>query len=535
MRSRGRSGSCSSRKRRCWCVFDDIQWGEDAFLDLVEQAGLLCAGPVLLLCLARPELDDRRPSWPVALRLEPLGRGDVEQLLPASVPAGLRERIAHAAGGNPLFVTEMVAMAAGGGDEIAVPATLKALLAARLDQLESAERGVLERGAVEGEVFHRGAVQALGPSEAPVGPRLAALVRRELIRPDRPLLPGDDGFRFCHLLIRDAAYEALPKATRAELHERFARWLDQFGGELVERDELVGYHLQQAHRYLEELGASGERDRSAGRAGRRLPRLGRPARDGSRRLPHGRRSCSNARSRSAFPTRASACSSRSSSAWPSTRPDGPRRRRRSSTRTVEAATAPRGARHWRLVRSFTSRTARLSSDPEVGGAGDDPGRGGGDQRRSRRSATRSGWPRPSCSSATRWRAPGAARRASRRLERALAHAQAAGATGIRRLIVGGLANRICLGPMPVEEGIGRLEELLGANRDDRVLEAVIMRQLAFELAMAGRFDEARAHLEASTPVLDEVNLTDVSWAIEPLASLARRWSSWATPPPPSRT
>ena len=65
-------------------------------------------------------------------------------------------------------------------------------------------------------------------------------MRRELIRPDRPLLPGEDGFRFCHLLVRDAAYEALPKATRAELHERFAGWLEQYGGELVERDELVG-------------------------------------------------------------------------------------------------------------------------------------------------------------------------------------------------------------------------------------------------------------------------------------------------------
>src|SRR5262249_26897582 len=152
---------------------------------------------------------------------------------------------------------EMVAMAAETGEEIAVPASLRALLAARLDQLESAERGVLERGAVEGEVFHRGAVQALGSSETPVGPRLAALVRREVIRPDRPLLQGEDGFRFCHLLIRDAAYEALPKATRAELHAHLAGWLEQYGDELVERDELVGYHLQQAHRYLEELGAPG--------------------------------------------------------------------------------------------------------------------------------------------------------------------------------------------------------------------------------------------------------------------------------------
>jgi DNA-binding SARP family transcriptional activator len=235
-------------------LFDDIQWGEETFLDLVEQAGLLCVGPVLLLCLARPELVDRRPGWSVSLRLEALEREHVEQLLPESVPAGLRERITRSAGGNPLFVTEMAAMAAAGGDQVTVPATLRALLVARLDQLEAAERGVLERGAVEGEVFHRGAVQALGATDAPVAPRLAALVRRELIRPDRPLLPGDDGFRFCHLLMRDAAYEALPKATRAELHERFADWLAGYGDELVERDELVGYHLQQAHSYLEELG-----------------------------------------------------------------------------------------------------------------------------------------------------------------------------------------------------------------------------------------------------------------------------------------
>jgi class 3 adenylate cyclase len=236
-------------------VFDDIQWGDETFLDLVEQAGLLCAAPVMLLCLARSELAELCPRWPITLRLDPLERAEVDRLLPDGVPAELRERIARAAGGNPLFVTEMIAMAAGAGEEITVPATLKALLAARLDQLEATERGVLERGSVEGEVFHRGSVQALGPAETPVVPGLAALVRRELIRPDRPLLPGDDGFRFCHLLLRDAAYDALPKATRAELHERFAGWLDQYGGELVERDELVGYHLQQAHRYLEELGA----------------------------------------------------------------------------------------------------------------------------------------------------------------------------------------------------------------------------------------------------------------------------------------
>ena len=140
----------------------------------------------------------------------------------------LRERIARAAGGNPLFISEMLAMAAEDA-RVDVPPTLKALLAARLDQLDVAERRVLERGSVEGEIFHRGAVQALAPEDTQVTTRLAALVRHQLVRPDRAQIAGDDGYRFRHLLIRDAAYEALPKAVRADLHARFADWLDEHG------------------------------------------------------------------------------------------------------------------------------------------------------------------------------------------------------------------------------------------------------------------------------------------------------------------
>ncbi|HJQ49794.1 MAG TPA: adenylate/guanylate cyclase domain-containing protein [Gaiellaceae bacterium] len=235
-------------------VFDDIQWGEDPFLDLVEHVALFSSGvPLLLLCLARPELLERRPGWPVALRLEPLAEEAVAELLPEMLPSDLRERIVHAAGGNPLFVHEMVAIAAETEGEVTVPPTLQALLAARLDQLERPERAVLERGAVEGEIFHRGAVQALAGAEQ-VTPRLAALVRKQLIRPDRAQLPGDDGFRFRHLLIRDAAYDALPKATRAELHVAFARWLEEHGESLVELDEILAYHYDQAVRYREEVG-----------------------------------------------------------------------------------------------------------------------------------------------------------------------------------------------------------------------------------------------------------------------------------------
>src|SRR5207253_6623132 len=230
---------------------------------------------ILLLCMARPELTERRPAWPVTLRLEPLGEEDVEELIPERIAGGLRERIARAAGGNPLFIGEMLAMAQEASGEVAVPPTLQALLAARLDQLETAERRVLERGAVEGEVFHRGAVQALAPEETEVTPRLAALVRRQLIRPDRSQFAREDGFRFRHLLIRDAAYDALPKSTRAELHERFAGWLEQRGEELVELEEILGYHLEQAARYRQELGQADPT--LADRAGDRLAVAGRPA------------------------------------------------------------------------------------------------------------------------------------------------------------------------------------------------------------------------------------------------------------------
>jgi tetratricopeptide (TPR) repeat protein len=148
----------------------------------------------------------------------------------------------------------MLAMVEESPGEVAVPSTIQALLAARLDQLPAEERAALERGAVEGQVFHRSAVVALAPEDPDVPSRLMGLVRKELVRPSRALLPGDDAFRFRHLLIRDAAYDALPKAERAALHERFATWLEEHAPTLVELDEIVGYHLEQAARYGAELG-----------------------------------------------------------------------------------------------------------------------------------------------------------------------------------------------------------------------------------------------------------------------------------------
>ena len=258
-------------------VFDDVQWGDETFLDLVESTALLSAdAPLLLLCMARPELVERRPGWPGTLRLEPLPPEQADAMIGDQVSDDLRERIARAAGGNPLFISEMLAMAAG-NEAVEVPPTLKALLAARLDQLDEPERRVLERGSVEGEIFHRGAVQALTPEETQVTTRLAALVRHQLVRTDRAQLAGEDGYRFRHLLIRDAAYDALPKAVRADLHARFAGWLDEHGHALVERDEIVGYHLEQAARYRTELGRPDPT--LAERAALRLATAGRRALD----------------------------------------------------------------------------------------------------------------------------------------------------------------------------------------------------------------------------------------------------------------
>jgi tetratricopeptide (TPR) repeat protein len=245
-------------------VFDDLHWAEETLFDLVEHvADLSRDAPVLLLCMARPELLDRRPSWgggkwnTTTVLLEPLDADETEQLLSelGEVSPELHERIVGVAEGNPLFLEEMLALVRdSGGTQVEVPPTIQALLAARLDQLDPAERSVLEHGSVEGRTFHRGAVAALGDADGEVDRRLVALVRKELVRPDRTQLAGDDAYRFRHLLIRDAAYEALPKAARADLHHRFADWLQEHGRSLVELDEILGYHLEQAARYYEELG-----------------------------------------------------------------------------------------------------------------------------------------------------------------------------------------------------------------------------------------------------------------------------------------
>ena len=165
-----------ARERPLVCVLDDLHWGEERFLDLVEHvADLSRDAPMLLLCMARPELLERRSNWgggkwnTTTVLLEPLDAAETDRLLDVlgAEEGDLRRRIAVAAEGNPLFLQEMVVLVRESSDgEVVVPPTIQALLAARLDQLDPAERQVLERGSVEGRVFHRSAVEALGDGKA---------------------------------------------------------------------------------------------------------------------------------------------------------------------------------------------------------------------------------------------------------------------------------------------------------------------------------------------------------------------------------
>jgi class 3 adenylate cyclase len=266
-----------ARDRPLVVVIEDLHWAEGTFLDLLEYvAGFSRGGPILLLASARPELLETRPAWATPgpnsqlVLLAPLAEPEVGALIDArlegeALPERLRTRVFEAAEGNPLFVEQLVAFEDSTDGELVVPPTLRALLTARIDRLERGERAVIERASVEGRGFHRGAVVELLPSSerAAVGARLLALVRKELIRPDRSKFPDDDGYRFAHALIRDAAYESAPKELRAELHELYANWLAQKVGERArEYEELLGYHLEQAYRYRVELGPVDDRSRA---------------------------------------------------------------------------------------------------------------------------------------------------------------------------------------------------------------------------------------------------------------------------------
>ena len=277
-----------AQKKPLIVVIDDLHWAEPTMLDLVEHiADWSHEAPILLMVIARPEMLDARPHWgggkmnATTILLEPLSGEDSAALVrnlinDEALARAVQGRIGETTEGNPLFVEELVAMLVDEGvlrrvnggwqsdadlSKISVPPTVSALVSARLDRLEPSERDLIGRASVVGKVFQRSAVTELSPPERreELGSRLMTLVRKELVRPDHSGTTGDEAFRFRHILVRDAAYGSLPKEQRADLHARFAAWLEAIAGERqLEYEEVMAYHLEQAHRYRSELGLSDE-------------------------------------------------------------------------------------------------------------------------------------------------------------------------------------------------------------------------------------------------------------------------------------
>jgi class 3 adenylate cyclase/tetratricopeptide (TPR) repeat protein len=293
------------RDRPLVVILDDLQWAEPTFLDLVEYlAGWSSNVAMLLLCLARSDLLDNRPTWgggvanASVLPLGPLDDRESERLV-SELLGGPHlderafDRIAESAGGNPLFLEEMLRMLDDDGllrreegrwvattdlGDVRIPESIHALLSARLDRLSEEERLVIRSAAVAGRVFWWGAIEELvaEPVRAHVGSALQTLVRKDFIRPEPSTLAGEDAFRFHHILIQEAAYRGTPKEARAEVHEAFAVWLEGIAGDrLVELEEVIGHHYEQAFRYRSELAPVAERERAlATRAGLRLAPAG---------------------------------------------------------------------------------------------------------------------------------------------------------------------------------------------------------------------------------------------------------------------
>jgi len=510
-------------------LFDDIQWGEDTFVDLIQYLSTFTAAPLLLLCLARPELLETHPDWTQVgqvVRLQPLdARGSgalVTNLLGDEGSSGdIGTTIVQAAEGNPLFIEEMLRMlvdqgvlvrengawsVAGDLAKVGRPETVHAVIAARLDGLVGGERTVLQTAAVIGEVFWWNAVSDLIDDGAPieVARRLQALVRKDLIRPDPSTFFSEDAFRFGHLLIRDVAYESLPKKARAHLHERFARWVeDRAAQRTAEYAEIIGYHTEQAYRYVTELAPADDHARElAAAAGEHLSSAGHRSFE-SGDVPAAVSLLSRAAAlldeqdprlvRVLFVLAAALTDNgrldESDDAYVQMRAVA----RAQGDRRAEMR-AEGSLQFLRLLRSgetshgdFEELIAPVHAFFQE--VGDDPG----------------------LSDTFRYRGvvdiwAGRCEAALQRFEEALAAATRAGDRRLAFSVRRWMCLALTQGPTPADEAIERIEALLRGNESDRMFWWQTHRFLAELHAMKGRFEQSRAIIEEASAIATEMGL-----------------------------
>jgi tetratricopeptide (TPR) repeat protein len=512
-------------------VIDDIHWAEPTLLDLlshVAEAGV--TAPVLLLCTARHELLEGRPDWGegpqrTRIALAPLGDAQAEAIVSAllgrsGLPAAILQRVVAAAEGNPLFVEQLVSMLVDDGvirrvegewrladelGEILVPPTIQALLAARLDRLGRDERACLEPASVIGAAFDGAALRALVPDtlRAELERHLRSLDRKQLVHPARGG-EGEEDYRFHHILIRDTTYQGLLKRTRATLHERYVEWADERSAEVHrgrELEEVLGYHLEQAHRYLSELGPLDQHGLELGlRASVRLGDAGRRA-YARGDIP----ATANLLQRAALlrpegdPVRAELLVDagealiQAGELLPAreTMETARHEARGIADRALET-TAALGLLYLSYLTTGDTPEAEVIAEVE---AAIPVLEAAGAQR----------------ALAQAWRiltnvhfAGCRYLDASQAAERMVEHAQRSGDRALELRLLPALATCAQLGPMPVEDAIGVCTAVLERIRSDRRSEAYTLRALANLEAMGGRFEEARSLYRRSRETLEQL-------------------------------
>jgi class 3 adenylate cyclase len=512
-------------------AFDDLHWAEPTLLDLIDYlADVTRTAPILLVGLARTELLDVRPDWgrsvpgATTMYLEPLSNAEsdhlVEQLLGmARIDQHTVAQISAQAGGNPLFIEELVAKLIDDGllrrkgdrwiaspelDRLDIPATIQVLLAARLEQLPANERAVLERASVVGKTFSGAAVAALlsEPEHAQPGGDLASLVRHDLLRPSHEDLATEDSFEFRHDLIRDAAYQALLKRDRVELHECFATWLEATATDRVgETDEIVAYHLEQASQYRAELGirelalARRAADRLAAAGQRASDRWDHPAAIGLLVRARAVLSADDPASLEVIPALVANLGVQGNlEAAKDLARKGINQARLLDERRVEARIRIEQRLIEQMVTgatpSWSASTARREAElaiPLFEQAGDTRGLGAAWYL-----VGRIEWLSLRC----------AAMEAA--VKRAIEHFRAGGSFGRMRFALQLLSHAYWYGPVPVLEAIRRCEELARQAGDNRAVRAVIHGCIACMEAMRGDYPRARRRLDEVRAVLEEI-------------------------------
>jgi class 3 adenylate cyclase len=501
-------------------VWEDVHWAEPALLDAIDHvADWAGDAPILLLCTARPEFLDSRPAWGAgkqrasALTLPPLAADASTQLIAnllggGQLPVDAAGRVADAGGGNPLFVEQMVSMLIDDGlvvrDErgwtpvgdlssIAVPPSVAALLSARLERLSDDERRAIGSASVIGKDFFVGAVRELlpEPDRANAGSLVRSLVRKELVREIRSTIPGEDAFEFRHILIRDAAYAAIPKERRADQHRRFADWCVRMAGDRIEElEEIVGYHLEQAFRHRESLGALNDEARAlAAEASARLESAGmrafdRPDMTAATNLL---RRAENLRPPE-DPGRVIVLATLAYALFDAGRLDEVRdtvaeaetRARAAGDRVaVEHATVAR----WTLVERGVERHEQIRADASRAIAVFEAA---GDQRGLVRT-----W---NLLSSVEWLL-GHGEAQLDAVERALEHARGGTAPYEEHDALGNLTSSLVRGPIPVSEGIARAERTIESYSGSRYVDALMCHALAHFRARLGEFDAARVAMD----------------------------------------